>query len=610
MLQPRIKQVIARLGYNNTILHNNEIMSANKLAEDATTRGPFALGDFAIDEYRPIRVAVIGAGISGIVAGVRFPQKVPNVQLTIYEKDDGVGGTWYRNRYPGLACDIPAHCYQLTFEEKKDWSALYAPGTEIREYLQGIVDKYELMRFIKLRHEVVGAQYAEDTGKWHLRVRRTDAETGATSEFENVVDVLIPAIGVLSRWDWPDIEGLHDFKGELHHTAGFDPQEKSWQEVAEDWKDKKVAVIGVGSSAIQLVPAIQPKVQRLYNYVRGKTWLAVPFASDTFATLLGRAPEDAEDYHFSAEEIERFKTDEAFYRRFRAVMENDMNSMHAATLRGSDLQKEATELFKANMRRKLAKKPWIADCLMPTFPVACRRLTPGPGYLEALVEDNVEFITSPIKRITERGIETIDGQHTELDMIFCATGYDTSFQLPFEIVGRDGMRLNDRWQPHPTTYLTMCVDGFPNMFMVLGPNSGIGSGSMLIMIEYEVMYAVQAVLKMQRERLKSIEVQREALLDFDDYLESYFPKTVYSEKCRSWYKMGAEDGRVVGLWPGSALAAAKAIMHPRWEDFKYELIDPSKNRFFWFGDGQTYNEKTMSGDRAWYLGEDTANWNM
>ncbi|KAI0714205.1 FAD/NAD-P-binding domain-containing protein [Cerioporus squamosus] len=578
-------------------------MSASKVPQNTSTAagGHFPLGDFAIDEYRPIRVVVIGAGISGIVAGVRFPQKVPNVELAIYEKDDGVGGTWYRNRYPGLACDIPAHCYQLTFEEKKDWSALYAPGTEIREYLQGIVDKHKLMRYIKLRHEVVGTQYNERTGKWHIRVRRTDPETGATSEVEDVADILIPAVGVLSRWNWPDIKGLHDFRGELHHTAGFDPKEKTWQEVAEDWKDKRVAVIGVGSSAIQLVPAIQPKVQSLYNYVRGKTWLAVPFASNTFATLLGRDPDSAEDYRFTAEEIERFKTDEDFYRHFRAVMENDMNSMHAATLRGSDLQKQATELFEANMRRKLAKKPWIADTLMPTFPVACRRLTPGPGYLEALVEDNVEFVQTPIERVTERGIETVDGQHQDLDIIFCATGYDTSFQLPFEIVGRNGVRLNDKWQPHPTTYLTMCVDEFPNMFMVLGPNSGIGSGSMLIMIEYEVTYAIQAALKMQRERLKSIEVKREALLDFDRYIESYFPKTVYSEKCRSWYKMGAEDGRVVGLWPGSALAAVKAITHPRWEDFDYEASDPIKNRFYWLGDGQTYSEKTMTGDRAWYL---------
>ncbi|KAI0704079.1 FAD/NAD-P-binding domain-containing protein [Earliella scabrosa] len=579
-------------------------MSNNETAANRTVGPEFVPGDFAMDEYRPIRVAVIGAGISGIVAGVRFPQKVPNVELAIYEKDTGVGGTWFQNRYPGLACDIPAHCYQFTFAEKKDWSALYAPGPEIRQYLQDVVDKYQLMRYIKLQHEVTGAQYDERTSKWTVRVRRTDPESGACDEFEDVVDVLVPAIGVLSRWDWPEIEGLKNFQGELHHTAGFDPQEKTWQDVAEAWKDKKVGVIGVGSSALQVVPALQPRVQKLVNYVRGKTWLAVPFSSGTFASLLGRDEDQAEQYTVTTQEIERFKTDGEFYKRFRHVMENDLNSMHAATLRGSDMQRRATELFRANMRRKLAKKPWIADSLIPTFPVACRRLTPGPGYLEALVEDNVDFINTPIKRITERGIETVDGAHQDLDIIFCATGYDTSFQLPFKIIGRGGAELNARWRPYPVTYLTMCVDQFPNMFMVLGPNSATGSGSMLVMIEYEVMYAVQATLKMQRERLRSIEVRREALEDFDAYLESYFPKTVYSEKCRSWYKMGQEDGRVVGLWPGSALSAVKAMMHPRWEDFKYEPADPTTNRFYWLGDGQTYAEKTLTGDRAWYLSDE------
>ncbi|KAI0741361.1 FAD/NAD-P-binding domain-containing protein [Daedaleopsis nitida] len=578
-------------------------MSSNHSMANSTPKATFDLGDFCIDEYRPIRVAVIGAGISGIVAGVRFPEKIPNVQLVIYEKDSGVGGTWFQNKYPGLACDIPAHCYQFTFAEKKDWSALYAPGPEIQGYLQSVVDDYKLMRYIKLHHEVVRAKYDEPAGKWHITVRRTDRETGASEDFEDIVDVLVPAIGVLSRWQWPNIEGLKEFKGELYHSAGFDPKEKTWQEVADAWKDKKVGVIGVGSSALQIVPALQPRVQKLVTYVRGKTWLAVPFASNTFADLLGRDKDQAENYKFAEEEIERFRTDPEFYRNFRHVMENELNCMHLVTIRGSEMQKRATELFKANLRRKLAKKPWIADSLMPSFPVACRRLTPGPGYLEALVEDNVDFVNTPMKRFTPTGIETADGAHQDLDVVFCATGYDTSFQLPFEIVGRLGATLNARWRPHPQTYLTMCVDGFPNMFTILGPNSATGSGSMLVMIEYEVMYVVQAVLKMQRERLRSIEVKREALEDFDQYIDAYFPKTVYSDKCRSWYKMGQEDGRIVGLWPGSALAMVKAITHPRWEDFDYERVDDTTNRFYWFGDGQTYNEKTLTGDRAWYLSE-------
>ncbi|KAI0364846.1 FAD/NAD-P-binding domain-containing protein [Pilatotrama ljubarskyi] len=559
---------------------------------------PYSLGDFCIDEYKPIKVIVIGAGFSGITAGVRFPQKIPGVELTIYEKSAGVGGTWFNNKYPGLACDIPAHCYQLTFEEKRDWSAFYAPGPEIRQYLENVAEKYKLMRYIKLQHEVVHAQYDEPAGKWRLRVRRPNPDSGVLEEIEDSADVLVTAIGSLSRWRWPNIEGLHDFKGELHHSAGFDPNENTWQEVAEAWKDKKVGVIGVGSSALQLVPALQPRVQKLVNYVRGKTWLAVPFASNSFAELLGRDPKSAEDYKFTPEELERFKNDPEFYKNFRFTLETDINSLHSSTLRGSPMQMQAREAFRENMVKKLARKPWIAEKLIPDFPVACRRLTPGPGYLEALCEDNVDFVSTHIKRITEKGIETVDGQHQDLDVIFCATGYDTSFQLPFKIIGRDGLDINDKWKPHPVSYLSVAVDGFPNMFMSLGPNSGVGSGSLLALIEYQIMYAVQATAKLQRERYKSIEVKPEALRDFDQYVDAYFPKSVYSEKCRSWYKMGQEEGRVVGLWPGSTLHALKALTHPRWEDYNYELADPVQNRMYWLGDGQTHNEKTLTGDSA------------
>ncbi|KAI0682006.1 FAD/NAD-P-binding domain-containing protein [Earliella scabrosa] len=556
----------------------------------------FTPGEFSIDEYRPMKVVVIGAGFSGITAGIRFPQKIPNLELTIYEKSAGVGGTWFSNRYPGLACDIPAHC--------RDWSAFYAPGSEIREYLEGVVAKYKLMRYIKLQHEVVRAQYDEPSGKWNLRIRRLNPSSGESEEFDDSADVLFTAFGALSRWRMPDIEGINNYKGLLHHSAGFDPEDKTWQEIVDGWKDKTVGVIGVGSSAIQLVPALQPRVSKLYNYVRGKTWLSVPFASTTFAGLLNRDAANAENFSFTEEERDRFKNDPDFYRNFRYALETDINSIHSSTLRGTPMQELGRTLFKENMKKKLAKKPWIAEKLIPEFPVACRRLTPGPGYLEALCEDNVDFISTPIKRFTEKGLELEDGTHHDLDVIFCATGYDTSFRLPFDVIGRNGVALNDKWNPHPTSYLSVCVDGFPNMFMSLGPNSAVGSGSLLALIEFEVMYAAQAVAKLQRERLKSIEVKEEALKDFDEYLEAYFPKTVYSEKCRSWYKAGQEDGRIVGLWPGSTLHALRCFQYPRWEDFSYERLDPVKNRMYWLGDGQTWNEKSMTGDRAWYLATD------
>ncbi|KAL1943924.1 hypothetical protein VTO73DRAFT_3742 [Trametes versicolor] len=562
---------------------------------------PYAIGDFSIDEYRPVKVIVIGAGFGGITAGIRFRQKIPNVELAIYEKGAGVGGTWYSNNYPGLACDIPAHCYQLSFEEKKDWSAIYASGPEIRKHLQGTVDKYKLVRYIHLQHEVVHAQYDAAVGKWHVRVRRPNAKTGAMEEIEDSGDVLVTAIGVLSRWKWPDIEGLKNFKGELHHSAGFEPAPKTWEELAETWADKKVGVIGVGSSAIQIMAALQPKVSKLVNYVRGKTWLAQPFGEDTVKPFLDLERGATDNYHFTPKEIERFKDDPDFFYAFRDAITQDFNSTYSWTLRDSAVSARITEECKQNMKKRLAKKPWIAEHLIPDFRVGCRRITPGPGYLEALCEDNVDFIPANIKRITDTGIETVDGKYQDLDVIICATGFDTTFQLPFKIIGRGGVDINEKWKPHPVSYLSVAVDGFPNMFMALGPNSGLASGMLTPLIEHQVMYAVQATAKLQRDRLRSMEVKPDAVRDFDQYIDAYFPKTVFTEHCRSWYKMGKTEGRVVGLWPGSNLQGMKALMHPRWEDYDYERVDPVENRLHWLGDGQTYNEKTLTGDRAWYL---------
>ncbi|PSR70625.1 hypothetical protein PHLCEN_2v13485 [Hermanssonia centrifuga] len=620
---------------------------ASKLPVSSPEEAPastFKLGDFQIDDpnARPMKILIIGTGFSGIAAGIRFRQRIPGVEMVIYEKSEAVGGTWFSNRYPGLACDIPSHCYQYTFTNKTDWSSFYAPGPEILAYLNSVVSQYDLDPYIKLRHEMVGAWYDEATGKWRIRVRRprsrphTSAGHGQSTdgasegehvrsnseeweEFEDTGDLLFTGIGGLSRWDWPEIEGLKNFKGTLVHSAQWDvgsgssegkeargigltePEKKlnnGWEEGVKDWKGKKIAVIGVGSSAIQIVPALQPKVAKLYNYVRGKTWLAVPFGSDRMAGLLGRNTEE-QNYAFSEEEKQSFQ-DPAYYKQFRHALEEDLNSSHQAILRGTPMQMGAREVFKANMLKRLAKKPWIADHLVPDFGVACRRLTPGPGYLEALCEDNVDFIPTHIKRVTEAGIETVDGKHQDLDVIICATGYDTSFKFPFPIVGRNGIDIRSKWSPYPKTYLATCVDGFPNWFFSLGPNSAVGSGSLLALIEKQVDYAVQVAMKMKRERLKSVEAKREAVEDYDEYIEQYFPTTVYSEKCRSWYKMGKEEGRVVGLWPGSTLQALRVLQCPRWEDFDYERIDDdkTKNRFYYLGDGMTFPEKTGTGSRA------------
>ncbi|KAJ7070703.1 hypothetical protein C8F01DRAFT_1244412 [Mycena amicta] len=573
-----------------------------------------------IDAPRPIRVVVIGAGFSGIIAAIRFLQYVKNVHLTVYEACAGVGGTWFSNRYPGLACDIPAHCYQLTFHEKTDWSGFYATGPEIRAYIESIVDKYNLRPFIKLEHRLTSAIYAEDTGKWNLTVQRPSQLGDGVEQFDDSADVLFTGMGGLSRWKWPDIEGFETFSGKIMHSARWETGEGErdgpWEETVKSWATKKVGVIGVGSSAVQIVPALQPKVDRLVNYVRGQTWICAPFFGE-HAGKLGLS-QGSGNYIFTDKEKEEFK-DPTFYKEFRRNLESALNSIHVVTLKDHPASAAGKAAFKAEMLQRLAKSPTIAEHLIPDFPPGCRRLTPGPGYLEAVCEENVSFNTSPIKRILPNGIETVDGNFEELDVIVCATGFDTSFQLGFPVVGRGGLQLSEKYKPHPKLYLSVAVDGFPNWFQSLGPNSAVGSGSLLILIERQVQYAVEATLKLQREHLKSIEVKPEAVEDWDVYLEHHFtkvrvPQFKFSESY-TFFRLclvksvargtskAKRKGRVVALWPGSCLHAVRALEHPRWEDYTYEQLDGHRNRFFWAGNGTTVAEETPDADKAWYLGE-------
>ncbi|GAA6060117.1 hypothetical protein JCM10212_003525 [Sporobolomyces blumeae] len=555
---------------------------------------PFKLEDYPIDDgHRKMKVTMIGAGFSGIIAGIRIDQRLKNVELTIFEKNDRVGGTWFENTYPGLCCDIPAHCYSLTFAPNYNWSRFYAPGPEIRQYLEDVAAKYRLDRFIRYRHKLTRAEWNEESGQWTLSFDVLGEQGEKVGEKEETADVVIQGMGGLSRWDWPDIEGLNNFKGTKLHSAAYVGG-------AEEQAGKSVAVIGSGSSSIQIVPALQPHAVRVDNYVRGSTWIAAPFAS---TQLLKRQP-DGSNHVFSEEEKRFWAEHPDEYHKFRQSMEKELNSVHGVTMKGSPLQLGAVEAFRDLMKQKLAKKPHIAEKLIPKFPVACRRLTPGPGYLEALVEDNVDFISDPIKRITETGIETVGGVHREYDTIITATGFDTSYRPRIPIIGRNGSNVQDLWADIPRHYLSMAVGpDHPNFFVVNGPNSSLGSGSLLVLFEREVDYIVECIDKMQRENYKTMSVKQEAVDDFMTYVHTYFQKTVYSEKCRSWYKKGLEEGPVVALWPGSCLHAIKALKHPRWEDYDYTSSSSQGNRFGWLGSGWSAEEMddSGSGDTAFYL---------
>ena len=355
-------------------------------------------------------------------------------------------------------------------------------------------------------------------------------------------------------------------------------------------------MIGAGSSGIQIVPALQPDVERLDHYIRGRTWIATTFAAEEVA----KRNDTGSNFAFTKEEIDAWIKDPALYLSYRKMLESGLQGGYIVTEKGSDAQKEARRFFTQLMTDSLKKKPEIAKHLLPDFPPLCKRLTPGPGYLESLTKDNVDTIATAIERITPTGIQTTDGKHREVDAIVCATGFDTSYQNRFPIYGIGGVKLGERWKARVDTYLSMCVDGFPNLFMSLGPNSSVGNGNLLMLLERQANYAAAALSKMQTENILTIQPSPKAVKNFTDFCDAYFPRTVFSEECSSWYKGGTgPNGRVVALWPGSSLHAIQALEKQRWEDFEYTYVDG--NEFGWIGDGWSKLDRMDGVDRSYYL---------
>lgn len=322
-------------------------------------------------------------------------------------------------------------------------------------------------------------------------------------------------------------------------------------------------MIGNGSSGIQIVPAMLPKVTHIDHYIRGRTWIAPTFARDEIDKR-GAGLENCKSLSswaketstltalvsFTPDEIETFKKDHNAYQEFRKGIELELQSVHGATIKGTPEQIGTREIFLQNMKRRLAGKPEMVDDMIPSFPPVCRRVTPGPGYLEALTDEKVDVITSPITKVDADGIITADGQHRPIDVLVCATGFDTTFTPRFPIVGCNNVSLAERWEQTPETYMSFATDGFPNYFICLGPNAALGEGNLLLLVEKEIYYFTECIRKMQRDNIRSLKVRKDAVERFTKHCDQYFSRTVFSEKCRSWYKGGNEDGRVTALWPG------------------------------------------------------------
>ncbi|KAH8888551.1 FAD/NAD(P)-binding domain-containing protein [Thozetella sp. PMI_491] len=545
---------------------------------------PINLVERFIDEPRPLRVAVIGGGLSGILAGILLPAKVPAIQLTIYEKNEDFGGTWFENVYPGVRCDIPSHVYQATFSPNLNWTDQFSPGVEIRDYWQTQARKYDVYKYAKFGQKVEDAAWDAQQGVWNLIVQ--NVKTG-----EKVVepaDFVITAVGRFNAWKLPDYPGIDEYKGILRHASHWDP--------SFDVAGKKVAVIGNGASGLQLVANLQKQVERLDHYVRNRTWIATSWAGDE--RTFGPQP-------YTEEQKKSFENPDA-YLAFRKELENKYWHRFGTFFKGTKENAELRERFVEIMKKRVAKKPEILQDIIPDFSPNCRRLTPGPGYLEAITEDNVDYIRSPIKRFTETGIETVDGVHRKIDAVFCATGANVDMVPAFPIRAH-GKDLRDLWKHDgeygfPYTYLGLATPGFPNLVFLGGPFGSGPSGTVPHSTENQIAYYAKVLRKVAREGIKSITPSGKAADDFVQYADAFFERTVLSEGCSSWYNGGRPGARIHGLWPGSSGHVTAIRREPRWEDWEYEYLSDTGNRFSWyFGNGWTRKETDPNSDMTNYL---------
>ena len=501
-----------------------------------------------------------------------------------------------------------AHSYQYTFAPNPHWSSLYAPGKEIQAYLQSTAERFGATRFIKTRHRLESAAWDAATKEWVLQVN--NLATGAV--FTERCHVLVTARGQLSNINWPAIPGLFDaFRGKVMHSAAWDE--------SHDFAGKRVAVVGNGSSSIQIVPKLQQVAgAELKVFMRSKTWISPRFGDAAMAQLGLDPNADDNGSFFPPERRAEWAADpDGAYFRLRKAFETDGNAIHDSTIMGTDMQQLFQGMFRSGMQERLRDRPDLFDLIVPDFAPGCRRLTPGKGYLEALMQPNVEVLAEAVTGADATGLfvsssDHRDGggggrrRHLDVDVIVCATGFKVSEPPPFSIRGRDGLELADRWADAPESYLSVAVDGFPNFLMMFGPNSAIGFGSLTKILEAECDYIVQVVRKLQREDYATIEPKAARVADFSQYIDAYFANTVYMDSCRSWYRtQGGTGNRICGLWPGSTVHALETLRSPRWEDFEYETVDavagnPSPNWLRWLGNGRSKTQEP-GGDPSWYI---------
>jgi cation diffusion facilitator CzcD-associated flavoprotein CzcO len=469
-----------------------------------------------------VNVAIIGAGLAGLCAAIQL--KLAGIEdFTVFEKAPALGGVWRDNTYPGAGCDIPACLYSYSFEPYEPWTRTYAAQPQILNYMRRCARRHGIYAHIRFGAEVTSARYDASARLWRLRTA-----DGAHS----AARVLVTATGQLNRPKLPDLEGAAGFRGTAFHSARWDH--------GRDLAGRSVAVIGNGCSAAQFVPEIAPRVERLAVFQRSAKWI-IPKMDRAY----GMATQRALDRHAWARRLNRT----AWFLMAESIA--------YSPIRRGAMAQALTAQARRHLRRQVPD-PVLRAKLTPDYPFGCNRMILSNDYYPALMRRNVELVADGVRRMTPDGIESGDGRVRAFDTVVYATGFHaTDFLAPIEVEGPGG-RLRERWRGGAAAYLGMTVPGFPNLFILYGPNTSSANNSVVYMLEAQVRYLVHCLESIGDGR--TMEVSRAAFEAYSRRLETWIGSTVWKESCSSWYK--TDSGLVTNLWPRRAYSYRAATRRP------------------------------------------------
>lgn len=480
-----------------------------------------------------LSVGIIGAGPGGLALGILL-RRAGFSDFTIFDREDGVGGTWRINTYPGLACDVKSHLYSYSFDLNPHWSRQWSKQPEILAYFERCADDHGLEPHLMLRTEIRSARWEEDRRQWCLVT--ADA-------IEHRFDIMVSAVGLFTQPVLPDLGEEQPFTGTVMHSARWD------HSVRLD--GARIAVLGTGSTAAQLVPELAEVAEKVYSVQRSPTWI-LPKPDRRYTPR--------ERWVFTRVPLAR-----RLY-RMRLWLRSEANI--SVIENGSDKTRDFTATARALLDKNITDQR-LRTALTPDHPLGCKRLVFSSDYLPALARPNVEVVTSPATALRSRSLVTEDGTECEVDVVVCATGYAAADYLgQIEVTGEGATTLKQAWHDEPRAYLGMTVPGFPNFFMLYGPNTNVGSNSVIFVLEAQARYIVRALRHLRRNRKTYVAVRPATLADFITKVDRWMHGTVWTTRCSNYFR--AANGRVVTQWPRSAGAFWAMTRRFRAADFNFE----------------------------------------